>query len=238
MRLIPLLALTVPLLVGSSTSAAQEQPLRSISVSGTVETKVAPDYIDWHIKLVDMDGDLFQAKQRSDEKARAVIALRDRLGIELGDMSTGKIRITREYEREKYGGRGPFKHFIIERTIKVRQRDLKRFDEYLSAFVSSADLEVDFSYESSRFREIRAETRLEALRVARDKAAALVEVVDTKLGRVLTITEDEPMLTRPPSPSNIVLQQGAPLSADMASDTFVPGDIKVRITVHATFELE
>jgi uncharacterized protein YggE len=48
-----LLGLVMGLLLIMSTLNlhAQNNTVRSISVSGTVETKVAPDQIDWHVNL-------------------------------------------------------------------------------------------------------------------------------------------------------------------------------------------
>ena len=48
------------------------------------------------------------------------------------------------------------------------------------------------NYESSRIQDIRVEARLKALRAAKEKAAAMVEALGAKLGRVLTINEHSP----------------------------------------------
>ncbi len=97
-------------------------------------------------------------------------------------METGHVSIRREYERGQYGYRGAFRHFVVSRSVTVRQRDLERFDEYLDALVSCAEMEVDFSFESSRIHAVRAETRLKAVMAARDKAAAMAGIVGAKLG--------------------------------------------------------
>jgi len=221
----------------SVTSAEEEAPVRSISVSGTAEAKTAPDQIVWEVDLTDTDKGLRAAKARNDEKVKAVIALREKLGIAEGDLEADYVRIRREYERGEHGYRKEFKHFKVSRSIEIRQRDLKRFDEFLDALVASADMEVRFSYGSSRMREVRAETRLKALQAARDKAEAMAKVVGAKLGRVLTINEHSGRGGWREFASNAYVAHSSP-AVDVATDRYVPGAISVKVTVFAAFELE
>lgn len=220
--------------------AQQSDPLRSISVSGTVETKTAPDRIVWRISLTDTDEVMREAKEKNDATIEAVIGLREQLGVGDQDMETGSVSIRREYERDERGGRGAFKHFVVNRSVTIRQHDLMRFDEFLDALVSSAEMDVHFNFESSRMHEIRAETRLRALQTAKDKAEAMAKVVGAKLGNVITINENSPGgRDHLANNSNMVQQfafQSSP-SIDFATDTFIPGAMSIQVTVHASFEL-
>jgi uncharacterized protein YggE len=224
-------------LVLLGTGAGAEEPPRSISVSGTVETQTAPDHIVWRIYLKDTGKDLLQAKRANDDRVKAVVALQKPLGIVAGDLETDQVNISREYERDQHGYQGPFKHFLVTRSVTLRQRDLKRFDEFLDTLVATGEMEVNFSFESSRVHEVRAETRLKALKMAKDKAAAMAEAVGAKLGRALTINERAKEGGWPTGISNTAFVDSPP-PVDAATDKFVPGAIKVQVTVYATFELE
>ena len=230
------LALSLVLLLGAELRGADDT-VRSVSVSGTVQTKIAPDLIVWRISLTDTDKNLRAATTANDESVKAVLALREKLEIAIGDLETGQVRISREYERSERGQRGAFKHFSVHRSITVRQRELNRFDEYLNGFVASADMEVDFTFESSKIHEARSDTRLKALTTAKRKAAAMAEAVGAKLGKVLTIKE-HPENGRFGNPMSNNISFGSQPSADSSSDTFVPGAIFVNVTVYALFELE
>ena len=229
------LALAVLCVLSTSASAKKEELLRSISVAGTVVTKTAPDQIVWSITLTDTDKIMRIAKEKSDAKIASVIAIREQLGVGDGDIETGSVSIRREYERDQRGNRGAFKHFIVTRSVTIRQRDLSRFDAFLDALVSSAEMDVHFSFESSRIHEIRAETRLKALAAAKDKAEAMAEVVGAKLGAVITIKENMES-GRGIMSNNQVTQSVA--SVDLATEKFIPGAMSVQVTVYATFELE
>ncbi len=229
------LAMAVLCVLSTSASAKKEELLRSISVAGTVVTKTAPDQIVWSITLTDTDKMMRVAKEKSDAKIESVIAIREQLGVGDGDIETGSVSIRREYERDQRGNRGAFKHFIVTRSVTIRQRDLSRFDAFLDALVSSAEMDVHFSFESSQIHEIRAETRLKALTAAKDKAEAMAEVVGAKLGAVITIKENMES-GRGIMSNNQVTQSVA--SVDLATEKFIPGAMSVQVTVYATFELE
>ena len=221
-------------------AADDENPTPSISVTGTVETKIAPDQIRWSVTLMDTDMDMRTAMARNDERVKKVVALRQQLGVGDEDMDTGTVNIQREYERGPQGERGDFKGYTVRRNVTIRQRDLKRFDEFLDSLVASSDMEMYFNYESSKMEEVRAETRLKALKVARDKAQAMAEVVGSKLGKPLSIDEDMQggrFTETNARLSNYSTVQGMP-STDLSTEKFIPGAINVKMTVYATFALK
>ncbi len=224
------------LLIPATLTADETAPTRSISVSGTVVAKAAPDQVVWRIELTDFDKDMRRGKKSNDEKIKAVLALRDDLDLGNDQIETGQLSINREYERTERGQRGAFKHYRISRSVTIRQNDLKRFDEFLDKLVASSEMEISFGFESSKIHEIRAETRLKALAAARKKAADMAAVVGAELGRVLTIDEhaNRPY-TSPMSNSSFGVRSP---SVDAGTDRFVPGAISVQISVYATFELE
>jgi len=228
-------SLCLGIIFGGVALGDEEGPLRTISVTGTVETRIAPDHIVWSIDLRDADPDIGTAKQASDEKTEAIVGLREQLGIEEGDIETGHVRIDREYNRDQRGNRTDFKGFVVTRNITIRQRDLKRFDEYLDALVSSADIEVNFRLATSELQEVRAATRLDALRMAKKKAADMAEVVGAKLGPALTISErSNGSFEYDGSNGTVTISEP---SIELATARFVPGALTVKISVDATFEL-
>jgi len=217
--------------------ARGKESVRSISVSGTAETQVAPDHAVWSITLVDTDKNIKAAKARNDEKLKSLMALRERLGLAEGDFEAGNLGISREFERDERGNPVEFRHFAVRRHVRIRQWDLARLDEFADALLASSEMEVGFGLESSRVLEVRAETRLRALQAAKDKAAAMALVAGAKLGRVLTI-EEYPKNGPAYSPFANAIGIEAASVLDVASEQFVPGGIPVKVTVYATFELE
>jgi uncharacterized protein YggE len=179
------------------------------------------------------------AKKSSDEKAHNIIALRDQLKVGIKDLQSGHLQIQKIYERDRQGNQREFKHFQVKRNFTIVQRDVKRFDEFLSQLVSSTDMEVNFSFESSRYHDIRSETRLKAIGIARKKAADMTEALDAKLGRVMMISEHHPEIWRGSPLSNAAFVNPASAAPeDVAAGTFAPGAIEIRVSVNVKFEIE
>ena len=238
--------LVTVLVMGVVASAyAAGEPVRTVSVSGTAVTRTVPDIIAWHVSIEETDKVLVDAKNRSDEKMKSVLKLIQNLDVKPEDVQTGRLRINREYDRDERGNREEFKYFKIYRNVTFKQRDLERFDEFLTKVVGAADIEANFNFESSKQHEFRAETRLKALKVAKEKAASMCRVLDAKLGKVLTIDEHP---RTGPDPwgggmqgqfmSNVVYSRGEEPEIDVTSGTLAPGAIQIKVTVYATFEIE
>jgi uncharacterized protein len=223
-------------------------PQRTVPVTGTAVSQVVPDIIVWQIATTDFDKSLLKAKDNSDAKLKAILKLREELGVKPEDLQTGYLSIEKEYERGLNGERGPFRQFAVRRKVTIRQRDLKRFDEYLSKLVGAAEIDVSFGFESSRFAEIRAENRVKALHIAKEKAEVMTRELGAKLGKVLSVHEDSPQQpqqmsewTNANSPNHggvSVSYADADRPADVTSDTFAPGALEIRVAVDAVFEIE
>ena len=222
---------------------AADEPIRTISVSGTAVTRTVPDTIVWRISLNETDKVLVDAKNRSDEKMKRVLALVKELDVSTENIQTGRLRISREYNRDERGNNLDFKHFAVNRSVTFKQRDLERFDEFLTRLVGAADIEASFNFESSEFMELRADTRLKALQVAKDKAESMCAVLDDKLGRVLAIDEYPRTGSDPwgiaPQASNAAYSYRPPRAeVDVSGGTFAPGAIEIKVTVYAIFEID
>lgn len=226
--------------------ADEPQSLRTITVSGTAVTQVMPDLVVWSISISDFDKNIKIAKEKNDDKFKRILALQESLNINKTDWEISYLRIHKEYERDERGYvTEKFKHFVIARSLIIRQHDLKRFDEFLDKFVSSAEMEVSFSLHSSQIYEIRKETRLKALRIAKEKAIAMLEIVGAKIGKVLTINELQPSPSQnyqqiwqnDNSVTSISLENRS-IAIDTAIATFAPEAIDVRVTVSVIFEIQ
>jgi uncharacterized protein YggE len=239
------LLVTVLAMAVVASAYAAEEPVRTVSVSGTAVTRTVPDIIAWHVSIEETDKVLVNAKNRSDEKMKSVLELIQDLDVKAEDVQTGRLRINREYDHDERGNRKEFKHFKIYRNVTFKQRDLERFDEFLTEVVGAADIEANFNFESSKQHEFRAETRLKALQVAKEKADSMCKVLGAKLGKVLTIDEHPPTGPDPwgggrqaQFQSNVMYTTPGEPETDVTSGTLAPGAIPIKVTVYATFEIE
>ena len=57
----------------ASPALAAEKELRTIAVSGTAKTKIAPDMVIWHVSVHATHKKLAKAKKQSDAQVQAVL---------------------------------------------------------------------------------------------------------------------------------------------------------------------
>jgi len=218
---------------------AAEEEIPRISVTGTAVTRTIPDEALWHITISEFDQTPLPPKDRSDEKLRAILSLAKKLEVAPEDIQSGSLSIRREYNRDEHGRQTTFKHFAVSRRVTLKQRDLTRFDEFAAKLLTAGDMEVSFNLQSSKVHELRAETRLEAMRLAKQKADAMCREVGATTGRALRIEEHRDRNRGFDALSNngFIVDSGGPEAADLTQGTFAPGAIEVRITVYVDFEI-
>ena len=98
---------------------------------------------------------------------------------------------------------------------------------------------MSYQLESSEYHKTRAKTRLEAVKAAREKAAAMTDLLGAKLGRVLRISEPKESRTSPYSNfSNSSFSAPRQAEPDEAPGTFAPGAIEIKVSIDVDFEVE
>lgn len=236
---------SVPLLIAGLASmlpilASAEDESRAVRVSGTAVAKVVPDIVVWTVRLKHTDPNLKVAREASDEATRQILSMRAALKIGAQDVQTGSLSIDKVFQRDRSGNEQAFRHYAFQRTIIMRQRNTEGFDDILQKLTGIENVSVSYSLESSEYHKIRRDTRLRALKIARDKATEMTELLGAKLGPVLTIDESTP--GRPSwnsSPiSNAAFYVGEPATPDDIQGTFAPGSIQIRVSVNVKFGIE
>ncbi len=235
-------AIVLLVLVGTVAWAEEneETPTPTISVTGTSVTRVAPDVIAWHINVLDESKDMALAKKSNDGKMKVLMAVVAELGVKPEHVMTSQLSIRKEYEQDQRGRRLGFKHWVVSRRVTLRQHDLDRFDEYFGKLASAGDMEMSYSLESTDIHALRWDNRQKAVRLAKEKAEAMLEVLGAKLGKPMKVDEHGPQ-----SPYGIgsnAVSNNASFTMGNAPDdaingTFAPGAIEVRNTVYVTFEI-
>jgi uncharacterized protein len=224
-----------------SVAAAEEVKLspRHVSITGTSVAKVQPDIVVWHVTIRRANKELAKAQAECDETVKKILELRKELKIKPEDAQTGYLSVQKIYDRDQAGNQTSFRHFLVERSVTLRQHDTGRFDAVLAGLVAASDVEVSYSLESSEYLALRTKTRLEAVKAARKKAGEMTELLGGKLGRVLRIAEPQENW----GSSYLSNNQSAfsvPRAAepDQAPGTFAPGAIEVKVSIEVAFEIE
>jgi uncharacterized protein len=211
---------------------------RHVSVTGTTVARAQPDIVVWQVTVRRWNRELAKAQDDCDAAVKKVLDLRGQLKIKPQDAQTGYLSVQKIYDRDQAGNQTSFRHFEVVRTITIRQQGTQVFDEVLAKLMETGDVEVSYHLESSEYHKLRAQTRLEAVKAAREKAAAMTELLGAKLGRVLRIAEPSESYSPFSSISNTAYAAPRQAEPDEAAGTFSPGAIEIRVSIEVDFEIE
>lgn len=228
--LIALLLTSVPAMADEIKSSP-----RYVSVTGTATTRIPADTVVWHIQIRRNNKELAKAQVESDEGVKKVLVLKTELDLKPEDLQTGHLSIQKIYDRDQFGNQTVFRHFEVNRSITIRQKDISRFDAVLAKLISTADIDVNYSLESSELQATRTKTRLEAVSAARKKATEMTDLLGAKIFRVLRIVEP-PEHQMPFMANNVGFARAN--AAEAIDTTFVPGTIEVKVSIEVAFEIE
>ncbi|MEM7624387.1 MAG: SIMPL domain-containing protein [Planctomycetota bacterium] len=229
------LALAIFLILAVPSTAWAQPPARDtphIRVTGIAITSVKPDFLEWKVGVSDRADQSTQAKAENDRKIAALLALRDLLNIAPDDIEAGTVSVQRARKKNPLTNQWEDHGYRVTRTVVIRQRDLKQFDAFLSAFTSENHA-VSMTPRVTAAAAIRRETELKALDHAKEKAAAWAHRLGAELAEPLQISR--------PGDSFDDYEHGSAFGDIEAGDAngagYVPGDIRFVEEIEVVFAL-
>ncbi len=164
---------------------------RTIRITGKANLKVHPDITRITITLTGLDKEYGHTLQHSAEKTDALRTIIKSLGFKRSDLKT--LHFSVDTENEPYRENDVFKKRFIgysfTHKLKVEfDSDNKRLGEILSALTnSSLEATFEISYTVKDPESIKNELLAKAVKDAREKAQALTDTAQVKLGKILNI---------------------------------------------------
>lgn len=227
-----LIILTLISSIGIST--AQVDTRRTVAVEGEAEIYLAPDRASVSIG-VETDGkDVIVIKKDNDRRVRGIFDALKKIGIEQKDIMTSDLSIQPQYNW-KNDGRRELVKYQMRNVITITVRNLSNLENVINASVSEGSNVLDnVSFSVSDSKSIRDTLRVNAARSAKAKAEALAGAVGARVGKVLNISEHGGY--QPPTPMYKGMRAMA-AEADMGTPVSA-GQLTMRITINATFEIE
>ncbi len=240
---------TARLAVPVAAAQAKEQQTRTIVVSGQAQLNVPPDVVIITMGVETSEKTIAASKRQNDERIKVVLTLMKGLGIDPDSIKVDYLSVGPRY----YGS----DVFQVRRTVVITLKDIARFDDLVDAILQlegSNLLNVDFR--TSELRKYRDQARSLAMKAAKEKADAMAGELGQKVGRPISIVEDQNNwwsyynfysayygYGRSSAGANVVqnVQNVQPLdtgASAVGGDTSVaPGQISVQAKVTVTFEL-
>ncbi|MBP6005266.1 MAG: SIMPL domain-containing protein [Pyrinomonadaceae bacterium] len=247
--------LMVCLLAFAAVGYAQEiDKMPSVTVTGTSIVKIAPDEVVFSLDFTKTDKDLQIARKQNDESVAKMLDLARKFGVNPNDIKTDNISVEMKYtsirdpkkrifdEDGDEIGTKIFKGYEVSKSVTVRLKEIKRFEEFFAEILKTGITEVDsVRFETSKLRENKDKARDMAMKAAREKATALAGAINQTIGKAIKITEinvsnvDYSGLNSNSTVAANFVSGSTSVSESLA--TFAPGAIKVEAQVTVTFLL-
>jgi uncharacterized protein YggE len=130
----------------------------------------------------------------------------------------------------------------MRKTVVVTLKDISKFEDVLSAVKhGSANSIEDVSFRSSEMRKYRDQARTMGIRAAREKAEMLTHEIGQKIGKAVTISEEDTGGWRSQNSfanvSQNISQSGNGGGESSADSTVSPGKIAIKAKISVSFEL-
>lgn len=233
-------ALALLLLASSAALADDNDAPRLVTVTGEAEVRVVPDEVVYDLTVQTVDKNLRAARAQTDERVRRLVELTRRYGVAERDLQTDYIRV-----EPRYRGNDESRLFLgyaVRKDLLFTLRDVSKAEALLSEVIESGITSVNgVSFRTSQLRRHRDQARAEAIRAAREKAAALAGEIGQKIGRAYSIQEETPT-GRPQmqnfSTNSFIIERGDSDGAADSAGTLALGQIRISARVTVRFELE
>ncbi|NIG52748.1 SIMPL domain-containing protein [Chitinophaga sp. Cy-1792] len=162
---------------------------RTIEVTGSTEIQVVPDEIYFDISLKEY--------MKSREKIEIAILEKQLLqAVEAAGISKDNLTIDNVFGfgRNWVGSKKNPVEFLSSRNYKLKLQNLDKIDQILNAIDALGIEKASIaSVNSTKMAMYRRQAKVQATKVAMEKATEMLAVIGAKLGQVITVTEvDEP----------------------------------------------
>lgn len=169
----------------------------TIQVTGTAEIQVVPDTATLSFTISKKNKSVAAAKKENDETVAKVTDLAKRSGIGATDVKTDYIRVKEAKKRVKIQGSDDdyeevFDGYFVNRNLVIKLRDISKFETFLTALLDAGVDDVEsVVFSSSELRKYKDQARAQAIRAAREKAAAIAKEIGQTIGKAVSIEEKD-----------------------------------------------
>ena len=226
-RWVPILAALAPL------AAQPSLPPPDVRVHGEATVSAIPDRAQMDIGVVTQAPNSQAATDQNAKKSNAVIeALR--AVVPAANIKTVNFSVNPNYQYPKDGGPPTILGYTVNNTVRLEIDDLSLIRKVIDAATMAGASNVNrLNFLLRDEGRARAEALAKAAMQAQAGAQALAAALKLKLGRVLRLEEEQPVIVSPGRQVELTL--GRNPGAEPAP--VEPGDIEIHANVTLTFEL-
>jgi uncharacterized protein len=199
---------------------------RLVTVTGEATVAVAPDAAVIRIGVNSQDKTAREASEANAKQMTAVLAAIKDTGIADRDIQTSRLSLQPQYDANK-SGTARLTGFQASNQVTVKIRDIDKLPALLDRAIAAGANEMSgIEFVITEQSKLLDRARDDAIADARRKAELYAQAAGSKLGPVVSITEEG--AAAPPRPMQTMRAGAVPIA---------PGEQTLRAMVTVTYEL-
>jgi len=230
LRTLSVLAMSIFCVLTASAQDQRPHP-RIITVTGTAEIKVPPDQVVLTFGIETTNQDVVMARDQNAERMKKVLALIRQAGVADKDVQTSELSMKPNLSEERTPR---LLGYTVTEMITLTLKDLSKYESLMTSFLQAGVNRVDrIEFAVAEPRKYRDDARLQAIRIAREKAAAMAAELGQTIGKPWEIVEEEE-----PWFQQFNSSAGAQNTVSSSEESLASGLVVIRTTVRVSFQLE
>lgn len=223
-------------LLCNAPALAAEEPDRYVSVDGHATVAVEPDVATIHMGISERAADVDTARREVVNSTRRFLEFAGNLGIDEEKIQTFGLSVQPQYRWNRDEEQQEFTGYIVTRQIVVELEALDKLGDVMEGAVSTGVNQVQPPILGrSDERKLRRRALAEATQDARANAQEIARSLNADLGAVRTVSSSNVVI---PEPGNLRMAAVAMEADTSGGDTYSTGQITIKATVSAQFDLE
>lgn len=178
--------------IASSVQSEEVKSNRSITISSSGQISAIPDVAKVQSGVVTEDISAQKALSKNNETLQNLIDKIKSGGIESNDIRTTTFQVEPRYTSPREGNSPIINGYRVVNQIEIIVRDLKSIGDLLDRLVSLGANQIGgLTFEVSMTEKLKDTARKEAVNNARRRAELYASATNSKLGKVLLISEND-----------------------------------------------
>ncbi len=205
-----------------------------VRVHGDATISARPDRVQLDVGVISQAATSEAAATLNASQSKTVVDALHRM-LPSANIQTVNFSVNPNYEYPKDGSPPSIRSYTANNTVRLALDDLNELRKLVDAATKAGASNVNrLNFTLRDESKARAEALGKAADQARAAAAALADRLHVKLGRLLRVEEEQPVIV---SPGRQVELAAAVKAGNTAAEPIEPGSIEVHASISLTFEV-
>ncbi|HEU4611365.1 MAG TPA: SIMPL domain-containing protein [Kofleriaceae bacterium] len=181
-----------PHVIAVPASTAEIDRPGQMTVNGQATLEVSPDCADLTITLSADDIKPGSAAKQLEAKKQTLISSLKKIGVETADIKLSNLQLDPIYEPNREGWATlKVRTYRAQITVTATTRDFSKIADIMDGAASAGASSISNQFRRSDLPALKKKVRDMALAAAKDKAKQTADALGIKLGRVISVAENQ-----------------------------------------------